>query len=419
MTDHFKVLDNPLSDSGYVSVASSPNERNSNICSVSHDSSLHHPQPPPKPVSSSILGGLQRFEKDVDQATLDRFKDVVERVQNPLVEYMRKRYKARDFQTIAIRLMVIGATYDDAKPHIVVLCSEDKAKRAKKFFAQPLITAICRSKDESHVSFEVTVIGQAPRLKYGSSTIEVYGAPKYSAFVGWTSSSTLIRIDGEDEVRCATMGGIIKIVKPDNEFSLCGLTARHILEESDETDEYGDGTSTQDTWSCGEESSDEEDHNNEGLLCADTIISLPNDLQRAPIPANVKIGTSWSRVGTITAKGTPGEARDRDWALVEDISKPFQQINTIQKRREDLTWEPARRLTLAKKNAIGEGCSHRVLLVANGALNGCYSQSGLLSSLPTMALLPSRSKFVPVYTVALDNNSGMDTRSLISTCTKT
>jgi hypothetical protein len=293
MTDYFQVLDNPsLLDSGYGSVASSPNEKNPDIPSVSHDSNLHHPQLPPKPVSSSILGGLQRFEKDVDQATLDRFKDVIERVQNPLVEYMRKRYKARDFQTMAIRLMVIGATYDDAKPHIVVLCSEDKTKRVKKFFAQRLITAIYRSNDESHVSFEVTVVGQAPRLKYGGSTIEVCGAAKCSTSVGWVSSSTLIKIPGKDGDRYATMGGIIKIVKSDNDIILCGLTTGHILEESDEVENYGDGSSTKELLSWAEVSSDDESESDEEVLHPDTTVSWPNKLQNISLPTNIKIGTS-------------------------------------------------------------------------------------------------------------------------------
>jgi hypothetical protein len=409
MTDYFQVLDNPsLLDSGYGSVASSPNEKNPDIPSVSHDSNLHHPQLPPKPVSSSILGGLQRFEKDVDQATLDRFKDVIERVQNPLVEYMRKRYKARDFQTMAIRLMVIGATYDDAKPHIVVLCSEDKTKRVKKFFAQRLITAIYRSNDESHVSFEVTVVGQAPRLKYGGSTIEVCGAAKCSTSVGWVSSSTLIKIPGKDGDRYATMGGIIKIVKSDNDIILCGLTTGHILEESDEVENYGDGSSTKELLSLAEVSSDDESESDEEVLHPDTTVSWPNKLQNISLPTNIKIGTSWSRVGTVTGKGRPVEARNRDWALIEDISKPFQRTNMIQKRREDLTLEPVRCLTLAKEKAIGKPFKHRVLVVASGSIRGCCSQSGLMSSLPTVALFPSGSKFMPVYTVTLDNDSGMD-----------
>jgi hypothetical protein len=381
-------------DSGYSSIANSPDGKQSSKA----------PQLSPevsRPPLFQIPGDLKRFEKDIDQATQDRFHDVTERVQGPLVEDMRKRFEPRDFQPMAMRLLVLGKDYNDAKPHLVVFCPPKTIKRVKKHFTRSQAKAICHPTDPLQISFEVIVIGLPLRLKNAASTVDIYGAANISTLVGWTSSSTLIRVSGETGDRYATMGGVIKIERDDQDFILCGLTAGHILEE------FGVAPSFAEQSRHSEVSSDEETDDDEEMLDADTTIHCSNSPPSVDVPANVNIGTSWSKVGKITITGRSDEARNRDWALVEAIDSQFQKTNKVQKCG-DFTKDPARELRLFRDKDMGEKFSRRALILTSGS-HGSSLRGGYISNLPTMALLPSGTQFVPVYPMTLDDNSGMYT----------
>lgn len=406
MTDSSRARDeHNLVDSAYGSFTTSPNDKDPSNRESSQDANSQRCPVPSRASTSSILGGLNRFEKDPDPAALDRFKDVVERVQDPLIHYLRKRYGPRDFQPMAIRLMMLGKTYEDAKPHIVVFSPEKAIKRVKKFFAQRSIASVCCPNDSSQFSFEITFVGRPPRPKY-ASTIEVYGASNLPTCMGWKSSSTLIKVTHDSRERYATMGGVIKIVKSDGDFVLCGLTVGHILEQEEEECAHDDNSALRRLSTSSDMSSEEGSDGEEDILDVDEAASPTHGLSATCLPASTGYDFSWVQVGNITTSDRPVEARNRDWALVEDIHKRIQRPNMIQKRSADLTQQPARQLTLMKDQEFTGRPSHRALVIA-GSLHGSGSHAGLLSNLPTMALLPSGTRFVPVYTITLDGATGL------------
>ncbi|KAF2474278.1 uncharacterized protein BDR25DRAFT_385737 [Lindgomyces ingoldianus] len=188
----------------------------------------------PKPLKTftiAALRGLMNFDKNVDQTALDRFKDVVERVEGPLIECVRIR--GREYRPMAIRLTVLGGDYIDAKPRIVVLRPEKSSKRVKKFFQQTMAKSICCPNDCSQTQFDVTVIGQTLRTQNTQAIAGVYGALMDLVNDRWWSSSALIKISRPEETRYGTIGGIVKIVKANGDFVLCGFIAGYILDGSD------------------------------------------------------------------------------------------------------------------------------------------------------------------------------------------
>jgi hypothetical protein len=391
-----KVAEPKLSDSGYASAASTPEKGDeSNNRDASQVSSQTTPLSHSRTSPIGSLKGLKIFDKDVGQEVWDRFKDVVERVEGPLIEYLRKRYRA--YRPMAIRLMVLGENYLEAKPRLVVLCLEKIAKRVKKFFEKSMIKSICSPDDPSQTPFDVTVIGQPPRSRNANAITEVYGALMDQASEERVSSSTLIRLSTEQGDQYATMGGLIKIVQADGSFSLCGLTAGHILGDCDtatlgESDQWR----MEDT-SDSEISSDEESSSDEDMLDADSLIRHSEFREGSTTSELHGSKTSWSRVGTISVHPRPAEGLDRDWALITDVDKLFQQPNVI---KNGGTRRVLHMLPEARDRATPVKSANKVLVVKSG-----LPQKGFVSRLPTMALLPSGRKFVQVYTLSLDDNT--------------
>ncbi|ERF74301.1 hypothetical protein EPUS_01988 [Endocarpon pusillum Z07020] len=360
----------------------------------------------PKPTIVGATRGLKKFEKEVDQSIIDRFQDVVERLEGPLFEYMRKSW--RQPRPTAIRLMVLGKDEGDARPWIVVLCSQDQSKRIKRFFQQKFAKAVYCPEGPAEQRFEVLVIGQPPRPKAANASPEMFDGLLSPALerIKITSCGTMVKLSVQDHVRFATLGGIIKVVNTDGSYNLYGLTAGHILdppEASIESDQ-SDTSSELDE----DEFSDEEDYLDEVRSNTDIFehhSDLNEDLNSSlRFVQNPKATDTWSKLGTISLGSRQVQGCNRDWALIESIEPKFYrpnylvgEVNNSQHRCKDLQ-EPTRDKTAmrAPRKVVvnSESCSPKL-------------RQGVLSKLPTMLMLPPARKFVRVYPLSMDYGSGI------------
>lgn len=285
----------------------------------------------PKPIIVVGTRGLKRFEKEVDQSIIDRFHDVVERLECPLFDYMRKSW--RQPRPTAIRLMVLGKDEGDARPWIVVLCSQDQSKHIKRFFQQKFVKAVYCPEGPAEQRFEVLVIGQPPRPKAANTSPEIFGGLLSPGLerIRITSCGAMVKLSVQDDVRFATLGGIIKVVTSDGSYNLYGLTAGHILDplevftESDQSDTSSD---------LGEDaSSDEEDYLDEvrsNMKIFEHHSDLNEDLNAVfPLVQNPKGIDTWSKLGTISLGSRQVQDCNRDWALIESIEPQFHRPNYL------------------------------------------------------------------------------------------
>lgn len=181
------------------------------------------------------LGGeLSEFDKTVDDAVIKRFTNVEMQIEQPMLRYI-SRFPAKKYRPMALRLMVLGTTEVDARPHIVVLCLPTQARRVRKFFDKESVRALCQPDDDTLPSFAVHIHPRAPETKGGDDdAIEVF--VPIQADATYCGAPIRVYLPSDVEKR-ATFGGIIKVVAQDRSVKLYGLTAGHILADDgpDET----------------------------------------------------------------------------------------------------------------------------------------------------------------------------------------
>lgn len=393
-----------FTDSGYGSTASSPTTNRQGASTRTQPQTEpdrgFNAADQPKPTIVDGTRGLKRFEKEVDQSIIDRFQDVVERLEGPLFDDMRKPW--RQPRPTAIRLMVLGKDEGDAKPWIVVLCSQDQSKRIKRFFQQKFAKAVYCPEGPAEQRFEVLVIGHPPIHKAANTLPEIFGVER----IRITSCGTIVKLSVQDDVRFATLGGIIKVVTSDGSYNLYGLTAGHILDPPEVSTQSDPSYTSSD---LGEDaSSDEEDYRIEVRSNRDIFkhhSDLNEDLNCAfPLIQNPKAIDTWSKLGTISLGSRQVPDYNRDWALIESIEPQFHrpnylvgEVNNSEHRCKDLQ-EPPRDKTAMKapeKVVVNcESCSREL-------------RRGVLSKLPTMLMLPPGRNFIRVYPLSMDDGSGV------------
>lgn len=401
------------SDSGYGSGVSSPNGDKVAASSQAKpqtkpdtgcSTSIHASQPRPLEVGGTQ--GLKRFEKEVDQATIDKFQIVVERLQGPLLSQMRRPWQQR--HPTAIRLMVLGKDETDAKPWIVVLCAQDQSRRIKRFFQQKFARAIYCPEGPAEHQFEVLVIGQPPRTKASDTLLDVYGGLSSPGLEGvkTTSCGTLLKVAEPDGARFATLGGIIKVVTPTGGHNLYGLTAGHIL---DSVDDPAADIDAADPNSSSEENMpfDEEDCAIEAINNVENFgqffdLNSEPDLSLPPVQ-NPEAVDDWAKIGTVTHRAKPSHRHNRDWTLIKSIDRRFLRANHLVGDVKNLHRRCKELREPCKKTAI-QSPKH---VIVNSEVRLADSRQGVLSNLPTMVLIPPGRQFVRVYPLSMDGDAGM------------
>lgn len=385
-----ETFDTLMSDSGYGSSENSfEKEANSNPSSKPA-SGLHAPKIDP----IGELLGLKGFEKNVDKAVLDRFVDISERLHEPLIQYLRK-WK-RNYRPLAMRLMVLGVTYQDAQPRIVVFCPASSSKRVRKFFEKSAVVSMCRPSDSIQVKLEVLVVGHTLSPTSGDEAIEVFGSSEDISEYRITNTGILIKVLRQRESKFAVMGGIINVQKDDGTGTLYGLTVGHVLEHWDENSTFKDGGSLAERSSVAEEmlepeglSDDEDDDEDEEeiLLEQDTTDPLSATFSR--------IYHDWKKIGKMRDTPISDRSLNRDWALVNNIERCAFRSNG-----QSFSTRTPREPKNTYNRELDAGTPREVLV-----MSGSSPQSGTLSAMPAVALLASGKSFVNVFTLTVNNNN--------------
>ncbi|KAH8649062.1 hypothetical protein BX600DRAFT_474459 [Xylariales sp. PMI_506] len=224
-------------DSGYFTQTPTP-DRNSKQSSRSSSNAVDRLTTQTRVLRSSTnpLQELSEFDIQVDAATISRFSNIQPQIERALLKYVHKT--PGKFRAMAIRLMVLGASAAQAKPHIVVLVAEEQYKRARKFFDKSSVQSLVRPRDETLPSFEVLIYARPPEQKQAEhDNIDVL-IPMINGDLGFTTETfcgapIIIRHLSGAEKR-ATFGGIIKVVDQHGNLKLYGLTAGHVVGDSDD-----------------------------------------------------------------------------------------------------------------------------------------------------------------------------------------
>lgn len=366
-------------------------------------------------------GDLIAFNKEINRATADRFRDILDRLEAPLFAYMQKSW--RKHQPMALRLMILGRTEAEAKPYIVALCHEDRVKRVQRFFRKPYVKETCRPQDSTIPSFEVTVIGQAPCTRSGGA-IDVH-MDMFSSTAGArrTCCGTLVKLSKDDKYRLGTMGGLIKVTSISGKYTLYGMVAGHLIEGMEPAGaDYVDGanpsrlenmfdSSEEDSdWDSAEEESEEESH-----PVSDTPIPCGLRTHRAPLkqnsalleafPGSNKSGSEkheWQPIGHVINRASraawplhsPPVQRARDWSLVSFSSEFGLEPNMLNDKN---IVSKAADLKLPSKSMTTSSAALPVLLSsgAQGLL------PGTLSPLPCSYWSGVGNKFVRAFSFTL------------------
>ncbi|RYP04108.1 hypothetical protein DL765_010307 [Monosporascus sp. GIB2] len=330
-------------DSGYATQSRTP-ERNSNSQQSSRSTSnavdrsanqVRPLLPRPGPAQS-----LAEFDKHVDNDTISRFSHIQSQIEKPLLKYVCK-FPGK-YRSMAIRLMVLGTSESEAKPYIVVLAPEDQCKRVRKFFDKSSVRTLCQPGDTTTPSFEVLVYGRPPEPKGADDNIDVL-VPLINGSLGFTSDTycgapIIVRQPSGVEKR-ATFGGIVKAVSKNGGFKLYGLTAGHVVGDTDDDLSIQSATDTvahSDDLSISDSDSDSDtDGSVEEIQEAVEDAELSDEPKKA-LALQDDSSTSWSSLelgilGNISKESpqvSPGDGKDTtwipgenfDWALVEMTS---------------------------------------------------------------------------------------------------
>ncbi|KAI1756108.1 hypothetical protein F4782DRAFT_320761 [Xylaria castorea] len=223
-----KPASNSFTDSGYTSLSTTPSE---NPLEIDRVNSLRG-----GPIPFSFSKKKKSFfpNKPTDQSTRDRFRAIQPPFETLLLDEMRGHQKpGTRYKPISIRLAMMGTFEDDAQPHIAIFCQPEQKRLIQAFVKKNIVVDICRPKDLSAPAFEVVVFGNAPRLRFSKSNIEVVTDARN---LPATSRNTMCGIpisfqDPSGQRLNATFGGIIKVVTARGSIELFGMTAGHVLHE--------------------------------------------------------------------------------------------------------------------------------------------------------------------------------------------
>ncbi|KAJ3498925.1 hypothetical protein NLG97_g731 [Lecanicillium saksenae] len=280
------------------------------------------------------------FPGKLTEAQISRFYVILPPVERLLVQHIARRKPllsgCRTHKPMVIRPMLLGPTFIDAKPHIVVFCASEMRKRVKKFFdTEELVRDWCENDScPDSLAFGVAVCGFAPELRAGDRSVSVVwdtdlgkstNAMQGDARVETktrfkdTICGTPIQFHANGRQANATVGGIVRLLYEDGTWDIKGLTVAHsafklLQDESslDATmfdDEHEDGSMSANT------DDDMSDPDSEG-----TGIEYFGDMSNEPAERN-KECDSWAfKKPQVLHEATLADTEYGeffDWALTE------------------------------------------------------------------------------------------------------
>ena len=196
-----------------------------------------------------VLGrdGWKIFRKSVSPDKVARFREIVPELEKRLTAYLREKggtllfTKAPRLKPRAIRLLVLGASEEDAEETMVVFCSEQEIPRIQSFFDSDRIAKeLCQPDDNSLPCFRVLASGHPFRLTAGNEwdvEIEMVADPDVfngSTICGRPILFRKIVLSAAPNappcpMRKGTLGGIIQVILDDGTSCYYGMTAGHAV----------------------------------------------------------------------------------------------------------------------------------------------------------------------------------------------
>ncbi|KAH8658875.1 hypothetical protein BGZ61DRAFT_540393 [Ilyonectria robusta] len=409
-------------DSGYVTQSPSPDgkslETTQNTClGATVDGKAR-----PVPSALTRLADLAEFDKSVGDATRSHFNHMHSRLEEPLLAYIRNKIPGKKYRPIALRLMVLGRSEDDAKPCIVVLCPEQQSKRVRKFFDKDSVRTLCRPEDGTLPSFEVFVLGRPLETKQADEDINVL-IPIIGESEGYTTETycgapIVIRQPSGVEKR-GTFGGVVKTVWSNGDVKLYGLTVGHLLLGDLEDDltlgTESDGAERSDDWgfelSDSESEAESDDSAEEEPDDETQPLRVMDELQLPSADASA----SWTvlelgKIGSISkdspqnqsaTTGANGEPKAYyDWALIDMVSYKPNRIRPRNLPHGEVQKDGAFKSGDLVIPASPSSSRQSVVLVSGSA----GLKRGSLSALPSRLLLGPGREFVDALVLNLDSD---------------
>jgi hypothetical protein len=329
------------------------------------------------------MKNIQVFNREVDKAEECRYHEVRQQLEPAVINFLLS--KGFVIQNTAVRLMVLGANEDAAKPWIVVFCAYKARRKAKKFLRENLVTSMC----QGQIKFDTAVCSSIEEAASENSDEVFIEQNTLKAPGAWTSQ---IKVMQSGTARYATMGGFVFVTMTDGSKSVYGLTAGHVLplEELNNADAH---------MSSDEDS--EDDESDEGSIVSNTdenypgwpspnagnTSTLPDSSDSQDEVSADQEHPSWASLGRISKASYSNGAHNHDWALIE--------LTTGTGPWNIPKATPGTPLEVVRPSG------DRRAVIYNKSMMACT-----VSPLPARAILPSGHSFVDVDVLRPDTNEG-------------
>jgi hypothetical protein len=333
----------------------------------------------------SEMKKIRRFDQEVEDAVYDRFVEVQSQLGEPLIQFLSKHGFA--LPGTAIRIMVLGATEDTAKPWIVVHCHKKAMKKANKFLEEDFVRSMC----QGQIKFDIAVC---------CSSVPLYSEDPDEVLIeqdGQETNGTCppqIKVTKSGMVRYATLGGFVFVTMADGKTMVYGLTVGHVLPSGESNHVNENVSSEEDSEDDGSDDdsivSSTDGNSVDGSPDADNISTSPGSAGSPDeIPTDLE-QRSWISLGCIAKASCSERAKNHDWALIELAAITTTVPSNVSEAPSGIPLEVAR------------PAGDRRALIHNKSMVECT-----VSSLPARAILPSGCSFVDVDVLHTNSDEGM------------
>ncbi|KAI1628061.1 hypothetical protein EDD37DRAFT_290503 [Exophiala viscosa] len=395
-------------DSGYASASSSKHgNRNESNSTLGAGSLIGE-------VFARSKTRLRPFDKKIPDAVRDRFLDLKELFNGPLLFHLRR--KRLDTRSITIRLKSLGTNEESAKPWMVVLCSPALAKEVRRFFNQQRVKEEMQPDEPDLPSLDV-IVDERP-LSLTVSHKEYSVLSEHWSRIGeyGTLCGTPIKIIKDDQELYATIGGVIRVVNRYGISLSYAMTVGHILnslvtEETvseyynavdDDFEEaaFSDGSDASDVASEDFEIDLDDTEQDKEFERGKAVEEAGQDGTDSASPSEV---LSWSIVGKVlNFYERPGQSTAYlDWALIELEDESLYLPDKLLYQSYDTA------ATVSHSNVASvQGLASRENMSALEEdrlclLNGRKPLTGVLSKEPAFVLLAPGERLIETFIITL------------------
>ena len=352
---------------------------------------------------------LKVYDKEIPKPVEERFIDLMELFDGPLCSHL-SRFNCSS-SAMSICLKVLGESEATAKPWVLVQCEEGISKRVKSFFNQRAVKMEFQphTTDLSLPVLEVIVSKRPPRqMASRGPTVATCSSSRDPI----TLCGRAIRVSESDQSCVGTIGGVVK-VETDNEFTLYGLTAGHLV-----TDPAFDANKTSHDASSDESEEDVFDRDEDDLYSEESDFEIEVDgseeeletkkavqsLTLSQIPENLPVEVNWTEIGHVHATSNDERkiSKDFDWALIELSDQYYCTPNFMVLQDNEHPFVVGRELREPARRSMRTQAGRTVVLL--GGISGARWGRLMMRS---FLKLPSARAFIETYTVVLSDDSGM------------